>query len=192
MLQILCPNDFAQSIFDIDLDRLKKLGISGMILDLDNTLMAWDRDEVPAKAAKWVATARDKGFALCIASNGLKSRVAQISERLGIPAIPKAVKPRKKPFRKALEILNLPPTQVAVVGDQVFTDVLGGNRMQLYTILINPVSRKELRTTRMVRHVERRVIARLHRKGYLSDRAFRLRLGEAYAEGAPTRKQGRY
>lgn len=192
MLQILCPNDFAQSIFDIDLDGLRKLGISGMILDLDNTLMAWGREDVPAKAARWVAKAREKGFSLCIASNGTTSRVAQISEILGIPAIPKAVKPRKKPFRKALEILNLPPAQVAVVGDQVFTDVLGGNRMQLYTILINPVSRKELRTTRMVRRVERRVIARLHRKGYLSDRAFRMRIGDACTEGAPSRKQGRF
>src|SRR5690606_23163974 len=113
----------------------RKLGISGMILDLDNTLMAWDRDEVPAKAVKWVNTAKEKGFSLCIASNATGSRVAHISETLGIPAISKAVKPRKKPFRKALEILKLPPEQVAVVGDQVFTDVLGGNRMQLYTIL---------------------------------------------------------
>ena len=107
LLQILCPNDFAQSIFDIDLDGLRKLGISGMILDLDNTLMAWDRDEVPAKAVKWVNTAKEKGFSLCIASNATGSRVAHISETLGIPAISKAVKPRKKPFRKALEILKL-------------------------------------------------------------------------------------
>lgn len=191
MLQILCPNDFAQSIFDIDLDRLKKLGISGLILDLDNTLLAWGKEDIPERAVKWVEKAKQKGYALCIASNGLATRVDQISERLGIPAIPKAIKPRKKPFRQALAILRLRPSQVAVVGDQVFTDVLGGNRMQLYTILINPVSRTELRTTRMVRRVERRVIARLHRKGYLTDHAFRIRNGEIDPRALIRRKQGR-
>lgn len=181
LLHFLAPNDVARSIFDIDLDRLKKLGINGLIIDLDNTLLAWDRDEVPERAVAWVEEAKAKGFVLCIASNGLTERVFQIAKLLDVPAIPKAVKPRKKPFRQALQILRLPASQVAVVGDQVFTDVLGGNRMRLYTILINPVSRKELRTTRMVRRVERRVIERLHRKGYLSDQAFRLRSRAVYA-----------
>lgn len=185
MLQILCPDDLAASVLDIDLDRLKARGISGMILDLDNTLLAWGNDDIPPEAAAWIAKARAKGFALCIASNGVASRVEQIAARLGIPAISKAVKPRKKPFRQALEILQLPPEKVAVVGDQMFTDVLGGNRMRLYTILINPVSRRELGTTRMVRKVERRVIARLYRKGYLSDRAFRIRTGLAPSQAEP-------
>lgn len=178
MLRFLCPNDFARSVFDIDLDRLKERGISGLIVDLDNTLLPWAEEDVTEEAVNWIAKAKSKGFSICIASNALASRVRQIADRLGVPAIHKAVKPRKRPFRQALEILNLPPSQVAVVGDQVFTDVLGGNRMRLYTILINPVSRRELRTTRMVRKVERRVIARLHRKGLLSDQAYRIRTGE--------------
>lgn len=178
MIRILRPDDFARSVFDIDLDRLKDRGIKGMILDLDNTLLGWEQDEVSEEAFDWLTAVQKRGFAVCIASNGLAPRVQQIADRLALPAIPKAIKPRKKPFRQALKILNLKPSQVAVVGDQVFTDVLGGNRMRLYTILINPVSRKELRTTRMVRRVERRVIARLHRKGLLSDRALRIRTGE--------------
>lgn len=191
MLQILCPDDFAESVFHIDLDRLKERGISGMILDLDNTLLEWGNDHIPPMAYEWVAKAREKGFSMCIASNSMATRVEQIAQRLGIPAIPKAVKPRKKPFRQALEILRLRPAQVAVVGDQMFTDVLGGNRMRLYTILINPVSRRELRTTRMVRRVERRVIARLHRKGYLSDQAFRIRTGQAPSPASDSKGQGR-
>lgn len=179
MLHILCPNDFARTVNDIDLDRLKSRGISGMIIDLDNTLLGWEHDIVPEEVVAWVAKAKKQGFSLCIASNSMASRVQQIADQVGVPAIPKAIKPRKWPFRRALQILQLRPSQVAVVGDQVFTDVLGGNRMRLYTILINPVSRKELRTTRMVRRVERRVIARLHRKGLLSDKAFRIRTGEA-------------
>lgn len=178
LLQILCPNEFARSVLEIDLDALRRRGIRGFIIDLDNTLLGWEHDEVSREMKAWVQRAQKQGFALCIASNGLDTRVRGIASHLGIPAIAKAVKPRKRPFRRALEILDLPPDRVAVVGDQIFTDVLGGNRMDLYTILINPVSRQELRTTKMVRRVERRVINRLHKKGYLSAQALRIRSEE--------------
>ncbi len=167
MIGLLCPKETHDSVVDIDLDALWNEGIRGLILDLDNTLLGWESDEIPGPIREWVAKAKEAGFRLCIASNGRSSRVRALAGQLGIPSIPKAIKPRKRPFRKALDILGVPPEAAAVIGDQIFTDVLGGNRMDLYTILIKPMSERELKTTRMVRKVERRVLSRLQKKGLI-------------------------
>ncbi len=167
MFKLLCPDECVDSVLDIDLTSLYGRGIRALILDVDNTLLGWETDEIPKEVRSWVNGAQAIGFKVCIASNGTRTRVRKIAGALGVPAISKAVKPRKRPFRRAMEILETPAGATAVVGDQIFTDVLGGNRMELYTILINPVSKRELRTTKMVRRVERRVLSRLQRKGRL-------------------------
>ncbi len=178
VLEILCPDEYHRSVHEIDLGALKKRGIEALIVDLDNTLLPWQAEEVSTEARAWVEHAKRLGFRLCIASNGLGRRVTAISHQLGVPAITRAVKPRKRPFRLALAQLGVEPHQVAVVGDQIFTDILGGKRMQLYTILIDPVSRQELGTTRVVRRVERRVLRRLSRRGLLPAAKLAARLAD--------------
>lgn len=177
MLDLLCPDECVDAVLDVDLHELRQRGIRALILDVDNTLLSWESDEIPAEIFDWIAKAKKLGFRVCIASNGTKTRVRKIAEALAVPAISKAIKPRKRPFRRALKILDTPAQSTAVIGDQLFTDVLGGNRMDLYTILINPVSKTELRTTRMVRRVERRVLTRLRRKGRLCNGELEKRLG---------------
>lgn len=171
MIEMLCPDRCFRSVLEIDLAELQARGITGLIVDLDNTLVAWETESVSEAMLAWVRRAQQLGFRLCIASNGRRSRVTALAARLGVPAVEKAVKPRKRPFKRALALLGTPPEKTAVIGDQIFTDILGGNRMRLYTVLINPMSKVELTTTRVVRRVERRVLARLHRKGFLSDAA---------------------
>lgn len=167
MLTVLCPNQMAKSVLDINLDDLADRGIGGFIIDLDNTLMGWDSDEMSPQVRDWVAEVRERGFGLCIASNALNDRVRSVAHTLRTPFIAKAVKPRKRAFKEALRLLGVAPEEAAVIGDQIFTDVLGGNRMGIYTILIQPISKNELRTTKMVRCVERRVLSRLRKKGLL-------------------------
>jgi HAD superfamily phosphatase (TIGR01668 family) len=176
LLEVLCPSEIIGSVYDIDLNGLAERGIRALIIDLDNTLMGWDTADISPSVYKWLKAARCGGFQVCIASNGLNERVHRVAQSLGVPAIAKATKPRKRPFRKALEILGVSPEEVAVIGDQIFTDILGGNRMELYTILINPISQKELPTTQMVRHVEKRILSRLHKKGLLHENALKLRM----------------
>lgn len=176
MIDLLCPDECVESVLDIDLESLARRGITALILDLDNTLLAWETDEIPSAVSAWVDHARDRGFKVCIASNATKSRVRKIADQLGVPAISKAVKPRKRPFRLAMEMLGATPERTAVIGDQVFTDVLGGNRLDLYTILINPISDMELKTTRIVRRVENRVLSRLQKKGRIEGEELALRL----------------
>ena len=175
MIDLFCPDECVGSVVDIDLDALWAKGIRALILDVDNTLLAWETDDVPADVKAWVERAQAAGFKVCIASNGTKSRVMRVAKHLGVPAISKAIKPRKRPFRRALEMLGVSPEVTAVIGDQIFTDVLGGNRMELYTILINPISTEELGTTKIVRKVERKVLTRLYRKGLIDEAEFHLR-----------------
>lgn len=169
LIERFCPDEIHVAIYDVELSRLWDQGIRGIILDVDNTIVGWGSQVMSPKTVDWINQAKQKGFRLCIASNGVTKRVEAMAELLRIPAIAKAVKPRKKPFRSALTLLETTPEQTAVIGDQIFTDVFGGNRLDMYTILINPVSSEELRSTKLMRRVERSVMRRLHRKGYLSD-----------------------
>lgn len=177
MLRLLCPDACCDSIADIDLAELKSAGVRALILDLDNTLVEWGETAIPPETTAWIARARALDLGLCIASNGLATRVEEMSRALGVPAISEAVKPRKRSFREALALLGVGPHEAAVVGDQIFTDVLGGNRMALRTILINPRSARELPTTKFVRRIEDQVVRRLHRKGLMSADQLAVRTG---------------
>ncbi len=169
MLRALCPDEAHGRLVDIDLERLVQRGIRALILDLDNTLVKWHEAEIPPEVDRWVGEAKAKGFKLCIASNALPDRVRLIAGRLGIPYVSGALKPRRTPFRKAMMRMDADSGETAVVGDQIFTDVLGGKRLGLYTILTRPLSRKEFPTTRILRGLENWVIGKLIEEGYISD-----------------------
>ncbi len=167
MLQKLCPRVQAQSVLELDLDELKKVGIRGIIFDLDNTLVEWKQDDLSPEIIQLVSRFKQSGFKMCILSNALEHRVEAVASLLDIPYVSRAVKPRKFPFRKALELMETEPDETAVVGDQLFTDILGGNRMELYTIWTPPLSDTEFISTRAVRQLERLVIKRFRKKGIL-------------------------
>lgn len=126
-----------------------------MIIDLDNTLVAWGAEEIPYRLKEWVGALKNDSFRLCLVSNAKVSRARQMGEDLGLPVVAPALKPTHKPFKRGLQSLGLPAEEVAVVGDQIFTDVLGGNRMGLYTILVDPISQREFIGTRFVRRIEK-------------------------------------
>ncbi len=167
MLQKLCPRVQAQSVLELDLDELKKVGIRGIIFDLDNTLVEWKQDDLSPEIIQLVSRFKQSGFKMCILSNALEHRVEAVASLLEIPYVSRAVKPRKIPFRKALKLMETEPDETAVVGDQLFTDILGGNRMELYTIWTPPLSDTEFISTRAVRQLERLVIKRFRKKGIL-------------------------
>ena len=91
-------------------------------------------------------------------SNNTEDRVVRFNQHLKVFAIHKSGKPRTKGFKRALELMNLSKDQVAIVGDQVFTDVYGGNKMGVKTILVQPVSDKDEWMTKIKRGLERKVI----------------------------------
>ncbi|MCL6450305.1 MAG: YqeG family HAD IIIA-type phosphatase [Acetobacteraceae bacterium] len=166
LLQKLRPRAYLPSIEHLDLDALRGVGIEGVILDLDNTLVPWRDPRAPEELLAWVRRLEAHGFKACILSNGRRRRVAAFSAALGVPGVCGA-KPGRAGFRRALALLGTPPSRTAVVGDQVFTDVLGGNRLGLHTILVAPRSARELGFTRLMRLLEALVLRAMARRGWV-------------------------
>lgn len=145
-----------KTILDIPLEQLKEKGIDSLIIDVDNTITEWKGRNIEDSARKWFTTVKNKGFKACLVSNNNSGeRIAHIAGNLGIPHIHRAAKPSKCAFRRALGILDSAAATTAVIGDQVFTDVLGGNRMGMLTILVDPISPQEFPGTKVMRLMEK-------------------------------------
>ncbi len=154
----LRPDSHSESVYTIHLRALVARGIRGVILDLDNTLVPWGARAAPPELVAWIASGRREGLRFCIVSNNRGARVTQLAAALGVPAVAGALKPRRGALRRALSVMGTIPQTTALVGDQLFTDILGGNRLGLHTILVRPQSPKEFLLTRLVRRVERRFL----------------------------------
>jgi HAD superfamily phosphatase (TIGR01668 family) len=154
------------NIYDIQLDVLQSKGMKGIITDLDNTLVG-SRDPIATpELVAWLDRVRDFGFKVVIVSNNNQTRVSKFAEPIGIPFIHAARKPASRAFRRALQVLELPAEQTVVIGDQMLTDVLGGRRMGLFTILVDAIApTDEGIMTRVNRRIEKIALARLRKKG---------------------------
>lgn len=170
MLRLLTPDAVSESLFAVDLDDLAARGIRGLIVDLDNTLIAYGSKTPTEEARQWVQKALDKGFKICLTSNARSGRVRFFARAFNIPGIANAAKPMRRAFRRAMRMMGTKPSETAVIGDQVFTDVLGGNRMNVHTILVNPLSTTELGATRVMRRLERKALQRMLERGMLGER----------------------
>jgi HAD superfamily phosphatase (TIGR01668 family) len=162
------PSEFVKSVFDISPERLLEKGIRGIITDLDNTLVEWDRPDATPKLVNWLKSMKDAGIQVTIVSNNSELRVKSFADPLGIPFIYKARKPMGKAFIKALNTMDVKREEVVVIGDQLLTDVVGGNRIKLHTILVLPVAKSDGFFTRFNRLVERRIFKALKRKGFVT------------------------
>ncbi len=152
------PDILAQSIFDLDLKGIRNKGIDALIVDLDNTMIPRDQGNATQILREWVEQAKETGIKICIISNNLHKRGKIIAESLNLPIIANAGKPLSWSFRKGMQILESEPGNTAVIGDQIFTDVLGGNMAKMTTILVEPLSPKDLLHTKMLRKLERVII----------------------------------
>lgn len=164
MTNKLYPHMYVDSLFDIPLDELAAAGLRAFIFDLDNTITEWNSQELRAEVEAWFGIIRERGFKACILSNNGEQRILQIAQRLGIPFIHQARKPLRRSFLQAVALMEVNTSEVAVIGDQIFTDVLGGNRAGLYTILVKPLAGKEFYGTKISRAMEYFVLRRYHRK----------------------------
>lgn len=161
---ILYPNIYLANVKEITLELLNKNNIKGLLLDVDNTLIDFDL-KILEGAKEWINNLKENNIKLCILSNTNKiEKVKMVAKELEIPYINFAKKPFKKGFKKGIELLNLQPNQIAVVGDQVMTDVLGGNRMKMFTILTKPLGKKDIFITRVKRPFENIIIKRYLKK----------------------------
>lgn len=159
------PKEFVHTVFEITPEKLHALGIKGIITDLDNTLVEWDRADATPELAAWMEEMVQAGIKVLIVSNNKEPRVKHFAEPLNIPYIFQARKPLAKSFKRGLHVLGLPAEEVMMLGDQMLTDMLGANALHMHTILIKPVAQSDGFATKLNRKIERRVFNYLRKKG---------------------------
>lgn len=168
MLKNFLPNEHVKSVFDVHPATLKQKGINGVITDLDNTLVAWDVKDATPEIVEWFKQMRDHDINVMIISNNKQERVKIFSEPLDTPFVFSARKPLSRAFKTAAEQMGLNKNEIVVIGDQLLTDVLGGNFAGFYTILVLPIVQTDGKITRFNRKIERRILNYMRRKGKIT------------------------
>lgn len=157
-MSILSPRLFHRAVTDIDLDALSAAGIDTLLIDIDNTILPRDTGEMTSELSAWSKALLERGFKVCLVSNNWHDHVKRIAESLGFDMVPKALKPLPFGFLKAIERAGGSRATAAVIGDQIFTDILGGNLLGLTTVLVLPLSDSDLPHTLVLRRLEKLVL----------------------------------
>ncbi|MCL2382982.1 MAG: YqeG family HAD IIIA-type phosphatase [Oscillospiraceae bacterium] len=161
---ILHPKLYLKNVKEIDLEMLKKHNIQGLILDVDNTLIDVDRKLLEG-AEEWCKGLKAEGIKVCLVSNTNKiDKVVAVATVLDVPYITFAKKPSTKGLHRGRGKLGLEPEAVAVVGDQISTDVWGGNRAGMFTILVKPLDKRDVLITKVKRPVDNWLVRRYLKK----------------------------
>ena len=136
----LLPHWWGRSVFDIDPAALARRGITLLLADLDNTLVPYGVPEPTAEIRAWKETLAAAGVTLFILSNNRHpQRPERFANALGVPFLGHAGKPKPGGFYRAMEQMDRTPAQTAIVGDQIFTDILGGRSAGVLTLLVEPI-----------------------------------------------------
>ena len=164
MLKYFTYDEYVESIFDIDLERLYKAGKRLILTDLDNTLVRSDAPMPTSKVLEWFTRAKDIGFIVKIASNNSDERVRIFAESLGIEAYGLVFKPLTYKVKRYMK--GYQKSEVIFMGDQLLTDIVVSKRCGLYTILVRPVKlTADEDITKFNRKIERRIVKGLKKRG---------------------------
>lgn len=156
------PGQIVREIQEIDFRALKARGINALILDIDDTLIPREVNDVWPAIFEWVYARKREGFRLCLISNSRHPiRVKYFSETLNIPSIHLSLKPLPFAFWKSLSILNSRPKETAMLGDQLFMDILGANLLGIYSIFIDHRKEETILVRQWMRWAEQWVLANL-------------------------------
>ena len=165
-MSVLRPALILDHVTDVTPDLLLSRDLRGVLLDLDNTLIEYGSYADALEVQAWAAGLLVAGVKLYLLSNALPERVRFWTERLGFAGHGLASKPMPNAFKRAARNMGLSPREVAMVGDQLFTDVLGGNLAGMFTIMVRPLADNALPHTQLTRKVERLVLRRYGAGGH--------------------------
>ena len=155
---LVYPDFYCDNIRDVKLEFLQKNNIKGIILDVDNTLINYYK-EFEEGTIEWVHELKSAGIKFCIVSNSNKlEKVKYVAEKLDVPYFYFAKKPLKCGFLKAKNKMQLNSENIAAIGDQIMTDVVGSNRCKMFSILVKPIEEKDILITKIKRPIERKII----------------------------------
>ena len=164
MFGFVTPHYRVSGVQELTPERLRQWGLCTLLLDVDCTLTRYRREDVPAEVAAWVGELRAADIKLCLVSNGMGRRIHRFAERLGLPCVCQAMKPLPWGVWSAMQTLHATARQTAMVGDQLFADIMAGRLAGVRTILVDPIHpEEEPWFTRLKRGPERIVLGRLKR-----------------------------
>ena len=167
---IFYPKSYFNIITDIKADFLLKNNIKAVLLDIDNTLLDRDHNIVEG-LEEWIKNLKKYNIKFCILSNtNSKKKAEKMANMLEIPYIFFARKPLKVGFNKAKKILDIQDnTSIAVVGDQVLTDILGANRNKMYSILVAPLNNNDIFITKFNRLLEKQILKKYFKQNNIKN-----------------------
>ncbi|HAN10189.1 MAG TPA: YqeG family HAD IIIA-type phosphatase [Clostridiales bacterium] len=164
MLRKLKPDSYVDNVYTVNYDELKEEGIRGLIFDIDNTLIPYEEDMPNDKINQLFERLRQMGFIISFVSNGPKKRVDKFNIRLNFNTCHRAMKPLTLNLNKVVDEMKLTKSEVVIIGDQIFTDVLAGNRIGIKTILVNPIRPKDSIVERVKRNMEKKLLQKFNKK----------------------------
>lgn len=156
-MNLFKPKMYKKDIFDIDYQKLKEKNIKLIIFDLDNTI-GRIKDELPSKKIIAFIEKLSKDFKIVVASNNFKKRVRKYCEKLNCDYFYAVLKPSVRIGLLIKKRYKISSKNTCIIGDQIITDILMGNRLKMHTILVDPISEKDLRITRLNRWLEKYVM----------------------------------
>ncbi|SHE94783.1 hypothetical protein SAMN02745164_01475 [Marinitoga hydrogenitolerans DSM 16785] len=166
VMDLAVPNEFVKSVFDIDYNKLKNKNYELLIFDFDNTLTTWRSEKLPEDVLN-LFEKLSKDFKILIASNGKDHRfnsIREILNKYNINVMGYSLKPFPFRIKKKIQELNIKPTHAVLIGDQLFTDIIAGNKSGFYTIKVEPLSSKERIITKILRFFEKISIKTMREK----------------------------
>lgn len=168
MIKKLIPNYYFKSIYDIPYTQLYENGIRLILTDLDNTLISYKETMPNDKLLQWKKALNDMGFEIIIVSNSRKERVTNFASSFGVKCVKFSTKPLKRGIKKAIKKMTsrkYEKNEIILLGDQLMTDIFGGNRCKINTCLIKAVDRKtDTFPTRFNRRLENYFLKRIKKK----------------------------
>jgi HAD superfamily phosphatase (TIGR01668 family) len=165
MFRLLTPHYRVESVLELTAERLRQWEIAALLLDVDCTLKRYRATAVSAEVAGWLATLRLSGVRCCIVSNGRNHRIERFAALLGLPYVAGAMKPFPLGVWAALRKIGAAPQHAAMVGDQIFADVLAGRLAGVKSILVRPLHPDEEPWYTRVKRVPERWWLRWLKKG---------------------------
>lgn len=164
MIDKFVPDKYFKSIYDINYKLLLKSGIKCLIFDISNTLEPESVHMPSRKVKDLFEDLREMGFRVVILSNNFKKDVTPFKELLCVDSSYLSFKPLKRKYKKVMKIYNYQDNEIACIGDQLFFDIYGANRMKFTSILVNPISTDEYTVAKINRKLENLVIKNLTKK----------------------------
>ena len=158
------PKMYKKNIYDINYDKLKELGIKCLVFDLDNTIALIDQDYIDLRTKTLFKELVNTFTVVIVSNNTNKKRVGKYAEILSCDFVYNAMKPSKKALRKIMKKYNVLKNEIAVIGDQLVTDIQMASRNKSFPVLVDPMGKKDLKITGLNRFVERQILKKYKNK----------------------------